>query len=221
MDPNNRLQLNFGGSDRNKHFNDRAYPTTPSTFPQPVFQGQAGAQDQFGQQQQQSNGYGGGAGGYFATSNNNNNPPQQTGNYASQYAQPQNANYQQSFQSPTFQQQRGPMFGNDGANGLASQLSHQHLGNAPPPPRGMAGFRNQPAQSQRPKQAGQPSAYNSFMSPLNTGAGATQVDENALPDKNPDAYSGLNSKQNGILTGDYVANFFKQNVSRARDRNER
>ena len=149
--------------------------------------------------------------------------PNNQNNYAAQYGQNPNANFQQSFQSPTFQQQRGPVFANDGANGLASQLSHQHLSNAAPPPRGMTGYRNQPNQNQRPKQSGQPTAYNSYLSPLGqSGAGAApQSDENALPEKDPEAYSGLNSKQNGILTGEYVANFFKQNVGRARDRNER
>ena len=56
----NRLQLNFGfgGGDRNANYNQdssgRAFPTTPSTFPQPV-----GQQEVWGTQQN-NNGYGNG-----------------------------------------------------------------------------------------------------------------------------------------------------------------
>jgi hypothetical protein len=63
----NRLQLNFGfgGGDRNNQYQQevgRAFPTTPSTFPQPVYPNQAGQQEVWGAQQ--GNGYNGG-GGYF------------------------------------------------------------------------------------------------------------------------------------------------------------
>lgn len=219
--PNNRLQLNFGNNERNSHFNDRAYPTTPSTFPQPVFQSQAAGQDHLGQLQQAPNGFGGGTaagGGYFQNTNPNLYPTQQ---YA---AQNQNNAYQQSYQSPSFPQSgRGPMFANDGANGLASQLSHQHLGNAPPARAMAAGYRPQQAQGNQGRKPSIPSPYPSYLNPLNgsNNASASSLDEKAIPDKNPEAYSGLNSKQSGILTGEYVANFFKQNVGRARDRNER
>jgi protein-serine/threonine kinase len=59
----NRLQLNFGfgGGDRNQYNQDssgRAFPTTPSTFPQPVYPNQAGQQEVWGTQQQNyGNGY--------------------------------------------------------------------------------------------------------------------------------------------------------------------
>jgi len=53
----NRLQLNFafGGGDRNNQQYQqevgRAFPTTPSTFPQPVYPNQAGQQEVWGAQQ--------------------------------------------------------------------------------------------------------------------------------------------------------------------------
>ena len=220
MDPSNRLQLNFGNNDRNMQFSDRAYPTTPSTFPQPVFQGQ-GAQDGYGQQQA-SNGYGGGtnggggAGGYF---NNNSNPyspgfpPQQ------QVQQPQQG-YQQGFQAPQpSYQPRQPGY-NDGPNGLAQQLSHQHLGNAPRPP---AAYPPQAPPSQRPRATGPPehNQPRTPLLPLAPNAAVQQSSKADLPEKAAEPYIGLNSKQNAILTGEYVSNFFKQNVGRARDRNER
>ncbi|KAF2746552.1 serine/threonine-protein kinase cot-1 [Sporormia fimetaria CBS 119925] len=99
----NRLQLNFfGAGDRNQYNQDpsgRAFPTTPSTFPQPVYPNQAGQQEVWGTQQQQYNGNG-----YFMGAPYQ----QQQGQY-----QPQ----QQSNLAP-----------NHAVNGLVHQLSHQHLG---------------------------------------------------------------------------------------------
>ncbi|KAF2472254.1 serine/threonine-protein kinase cot-1 [Lindgomyces ingoldianus] len=105
----NRLQLNFGfgggGGDRNQNYNQdssgRAFPTTPSTFPQPVYPNQAGQQEVWGTQQT-NNGYG-----YFM------NPYQQA-----QY-QGQQGNLQPPGTAARF---------NDATNGLVHQLSHQHLG---------------------------------------------------------------------------------------------
>lgn len=101
----NRLQLNFGfGGDRNQYNQDssgRAFPTTPSTFPQPVYPNQAGQQEVWGTQQQ-NNGYSG----YFMG-----NPYQQ-------------AQYQGQQGNLAPSQQRF----NEAANGLVHQLSHQHLG---------------------------------------------------------------------------------------------
>ncbi|ORY13712.1 kinase-like domain-containing protein [Clohesyomyces aquaticus] len=104
----NRLQLNFGfggaGGERNQNYNQdssgRAFPTTPSTFPQPVYPNQAGQQEVWGAQQP-NNGYG-----YFM------NP----------YQQAQYQNQQSNLQPP------GAARFNEAANGLVHQLSHQHLG---------------------------------------------------------------------------------------------
>ncbi|KAJ4301919.1 Serine/threonine-protein kinase [Kalmusia sp. IMI 367209] len=100
----NRLNLafGFGGGDR-QQFQDsgRAYPTTPSTFPQPVYPNQAGQQEVWGAQQ--GNGYGNG---YFM------NP----------YQQAQYQGQQGNLQAPN-----AARF-NEAANGLAQQFQHQHLG---------------------------------------------------------------------------------------------
>ena len=71
----------------------------------------------------------------------------------------------------------------------------------------------------RPKPPG--SQQGPFLSAPTAAAGTQMSDETALPEKAPQLHDGLNSKQNAILCGEYVANFFKQNVGRARDRNER
>ncbi|KAI9851825.1 MAG: Serine/threonine-protein kinase [Thelocarpon superellum] len=220
MDPNNRLQLNFGNGDRNNQFSDRAYPTTPSTFPQPVFQNQGGGQDGFGQQPA-SNGYGGaggtggagggggntGTGGYFMNNL-----------YTPQFSQQQQG-YQPNFQAPQPSYQPRPGGYNDGPNGLAQQLSHQHLGN---PPRPSAGWRSPALGSQRPKAETSGSSHSSTVNQSSMANVSTpQLTKPELPEKMPEPYIGLNSKQAAILTGEYVANFFKQNVGRARDRNER
>ncbi|KAF2120815.1 serine/threonine-protein kinase cot-1 [Lophiotrema nucula] len=104
--PSNRLQLNFGlgPNDRNNYNQDssgRAFPTTPSTFPQPVYPNQAGQQEVWGTQQT-NNGYG-----YFM---------------GNAYQQAQYQGQQGNLQAPN--QARF----NEAANGLVHQLSHQHLG---------------------------------------------------------------------------------------------
>lgn len=117
----NRLQLNFGfgGGDRNQYNQDasgRAFPTTPSTFPQPVYPNQAGQQEVWGTQQQ-TMGYG-----YFG---------------GNQYQQGQGQYQQGNLQTPS--QARF----NEAANGLVHQLSHQHLGGRSGSPYGRQSSPNQ------------------------------------------------------------------------------
>nr|AAB88236.1 cAMP-dependent protein kinase [Neurospora crassa] len=58
MDNTNRPHLNLGTNDTRMAPNDRTYPTTPSTFPQPVFPGQqAGGSQQYNQAYAQSGNY--------------------------------------------------------------------------------------------------------------------------------------------------------------------
>lgn len=108
----NRLQLNFGfggGGDRNNQYaqeQGRAFPTTPSTFPQPVYPNQAGQQEVWGAQQQQPQVGGNGYGGYFQ----------------SPYQQAQYQGQQGNLQAP------GSARFDQSPNGLAQQLSQQHLG---------------------------------------------------------------------------------------------
>lgn len=208
----NRLQLNFAQNDpnRNQQFGGdygRQFPTTPSTFPQPVFANQQGQQEVWGTQQT-GNGYGNA--GYFMT-----NP------YQPQYAQ----------QSNNIATPGGSAFGgasarqpyNDGTNGLVHQFSHQNLGGTP---RSGSPYGRQPSPAhQRPRTAGSstPQQYSSSLAPpipsSSSIAATTLVDETPR-DKNPDLYSENVAKKAKISTT-LVTAFFRDAVQRARDRNGR
>ncbi|KAF2255599.1 serine/threonine-protein kinase cot-1 [Trematosphaeria pertusa] len=133
----NRLNLAFGfgggggggggGGDRSNYQDSgRAFPTTPSTFPQPVYPNQAGQQEVWGAQQ--GNGYGAG---YFV----------------SPYQQAQYQGQQGNLQAPS-----AARF-NEAANGLAQQFSHQHLGGGG---RSSSPYGRQPSPNQqRPRTAGE------------------------------------------------------------------
>ncbi|PKY05249.1 putative serine/threonine protein kinase [Aspergillus campestris IBT 28561] len=137
MDPNNnRLHLNFGGGFNNAaaaNNNNRAYPTTPSAFPQPMYQNQ-GPQEyvdpQYGQ-------------GYFM---NNPYPPQQPAGY------PQPHYGQQNVPSPQpAYQSRMAYPPSDGTNGLIQQFSNQDLNAS------RTGFFGRSASpAQRPRTGGAP-----------------------------------------------------------------
>ncbi|KAK2603846.1 Serine/threonine-protein kinase [Conoideocrella luteorostrata] len=221
MDPNgNRLHLNFGSNDRLPP-NDRTYPTTPSTFPQPVFpppnahQAQAQPQPQGGlhpqqQQQQQQQAYGAGCTpqGYFA-------PPGAAypAGYPNQavnndYAHAQNGYYQARSNTPGT---------NDPNTGLAHQFSHQNLGGAArAAPRG-------PSPSQRPRTAGsQPGGYANYSNapPLPSQTAPAMAEFQVAPERNPDRY-GSNANSNQKKCSQLAADFFKDSVKRARERNQR
>ena len=204
---NNRLFLNFAGNNDRFQQNDRAYPTTPSTFPQPVFsQGQAQAQQ-------------------------NSTPPYPTApfapagyflsnTYPTQYPQqPPAAQFQPSQQlaSPNVYAPRG----NDPTTGLAQQFSHQNLRDAgrasPQPARG--------AIAQRPRTAGatsQQPSYSSYMSaPMPSLSPQQHLPEfQSVPERNPDKYGAL-TQANQKRCAQLAADFFKDSVKRARDRNVR
>ncbi|KAF2733179.1 serine/threonine-protein kinase cot-1 [Polyplosphaeria fusca] len=139
--PSNRLQLNFGfggGNDRNNYNQDssgRAFPTTPSTFPQPVYPNQSGQQEVWGAQQT-NNGYNG----YFMG-----NP----------YQQAQYQGQQGNLQAPN-----AARF-NEAANGLVHQLSHQHLGGRSGSPYG----RQPSPSQQRPRTAGASGQFGGYAVP--------------------------------------------------------
>ncbi|KAF2131558.1 kinase-like protein [Dothidotthia symphoricarpi CBS 119687] len=189
----NRLNLNFGlgGGDRGNQFqNDgRAFPTTPSTFPQPVYPNQAGQQEVWGAQQQQGNGYGG----YF----------------------------QNPYQQAQYQGQQGNLQGQGqaryDANGLAQQLSHQHLGgNARS---GSSYGRQASPGQQRPRTAdNRGHGYGNYGSG-SAPRGSSLNDEEPLP-KNPEKYSENVAKQ-ATMSKSLINTFFKDSVQRARDRNQR
>ena len=109
---NNRLHLNFGFNDRSYNFaNNRAYPTTPSAFPQPLYQS-PGPQDYIDAQN------GAYSQGYFMNGNLYAAAPQQA-QYSPQYGQ--------TLQSPQPAYHMGYNVNNDGTNGLIQQFSNQDL----------------------------------------------------------------------------------------------
>ena len=196
----NRLQLNFGfgGRDQNQYAQDpsgRAFPTTPSTFPQPVYPNQNGQQEVWGAQQQ-GNGYAG----YFM---GNQYPQQGQGQYQGQ---------QGNLQAPN--QARF----NEAANGLVHQLSHQHLGGS-----GRSGspYGRQPSPSQqRPRTAGDRGhqQYGNYLA--SQGPRQPSLYDEEPPAKQPDKYPS-NLYQQSKVSVNLVNAFFKDSVGRARDRNQR
>lgn len=204
----NRMYLNFGNSnDRQNPASDRAnYPTTPSTFPQPVFpphSGQAGGLQPSQQAYQTSYA----PQGYFMQ---NHYPP----NYP---AQPQGNDYLNPYQP------RSNTPGtNDPNTGLAHQFSHQNLGGAA---RAQAYNSRNPSPAQRPRTAGapgQPSSYASYPNapvPSSTSAAPEDFFTRA-PERNPDKY-GSNANNNQVKCSKLAADFFKDSVRRARERNQR
>jgi len=202
----NRLQLNFGITDNRQ----QAYPTTPSTFPQP-FPNSNGQQEVWGTQQTNT-GYGNA--GYFM------NNPYQAAGYAQQANNVPTAGGASSFRSPAAY--------NDGTNGLIHQFSHQNLGGGGGggggTPRSGSPYGRQPSPAnQRPRTAGassNQSQYGNFLSPQVPVPSAQSLNDEEPPAKNPDRYGENVSKKAKVCTG-LVSTFFKDNVQRARDRNGR
>lgn len=199
----NRLQLNFGFNNAPNFAAEqgRAFPTTPSTFPQP-FPNSAGQQEVWGTQQSTS---GINSQGYFY-----NNP---------------NAAYQQfgsSGVSPGAGY-RSPGGFNDATNGLVHQFQHQHLGGGNTP-RSASPYGRQPspANPSRPRTAGDPRGYQSsyLNAPMPAMPQQASIFDDEPATKNPDKYSSAITervKVQKLLTQE----FFKENVERARARNER
>ena len=211
--------------------NDRAYPTTPSTFPQPVFppsanQQPGGMQQPQQQQQQQQQAYGNAAGyapqGYFQQAPYQ--QPQQQHPQQQQYAyqQPAAHGYSDIHAPPAPYQPRSNTPGNDPNSGLAHQFSHQNLGGAarqaPYAPRA-------PTQAQRPRTAGatgqQPSYSGGYANvPLPSQGSSPGSEFQPIPERNPDKY-GSNANSNQKKCSQLAADFFKDSVKRARERNQR
>ena len=243
--PPKRLQINFGFGDRNGNPNPnnvhqgqfgsadtvRAFPTTPSTFPQPVFPNPTGQQELWGAQNSMT-GYGGA--GYFM--NNPYQPQYSTGQLHQQQQKQQQKPHQspihsqqqqqqQQQQKPNFSQGPSPYRGqqgfNEAANGLVHQLSHQNLGD---PPRSSSPYARQasPNQQQRPRTGGAPGQqqFGQYLKfPLPQQANSSFTDDEP-PAKSPEKYSDSIVKKAKVSTG-LVSTFFKDSVQRARDRNGR
>jgi protein-serine/threonine kinase len=214
--PNNqRLYLNFGNNNERLAPVDRAYPTTPSTFPQPVYpQSSSGQSSGSGlqtpqQQQPYPAGFAQSSNGYFAQNQ-----------YASSYSNPPMNDY--SSQASAFQQRSNTPGTNDPNTGLAQQFS-QLGGAARPSPYGSRG----PSPAQRPRTAGATgqqasTGYGNYMvPPLPSQAPAAPVTEfQPAPERNPDRY-GPNANHNQKKCSQLASDFFKDSVKRARERNQR
>jgi protein-serine/threonine kinase len=220
--PPNRLQLNFGfGTSNQTADTGRQFPTTPSTFPQPVFPNQNGQQEVWGNQQGNTN-YGNAN---FFMSN-----PYQAAQASQNYAPQQPANTLSSFR--TQQQPASAATYNDATNGLVHQFSHQNLGGNTPRSGSPYGRQPSPAnqqqqqQQQRPRTAGatgqQQSQYGNFLSPQLPVAplASPSLYDETPPAKDSDRYADNVIKKTKVSTG-LVSTFFKDNVQRARDRNQR
>ena len=200
----------------NQHFyeanNSRVFPTTPSTFPQPIYPNQQQQPQQTQQQQEHlgsqypPNQQGGG---YFM---NNPYPPQQQQpnqyHNQGQYQYPNN-----HVQSPPAAYQGNRQF-NDATNGMIQQFSNQALGSA------RGGFNRTPSPSNpRPRTAGDGgrAPFASHLAPPMPSR-SPKAEEEEKP--NPGKYSE-NVLKRGSAAKHTVANFFQVNIERARDRNTR
>jgi protein-serine/threonine kinase len=224
-----RLFLNFGNNNDRLAASDRSYPTTPSTFPQPVFPTSSNQQQpvpsnigmQSSQQSQpyQASGYG--SAGYFGQNQfpssqfSSQQPHSSHGESNYSGLQAGNAQYQPRANTPG-------ATSNDPNTGLAHQFSHQNLGGAArASPYGSRG----PSPSQRPRTAGTPGHQTGYGSYLNAPMPAPPTHSPAFefqsaPDRNPDRY-GPNANNNQKKCSQLAADFFKDSVKRARERNQR
>ena len=257
---NNRLHLNFNNTNNADRLSaaDRAYPTTPSTFPQPVFPPPNSQQQQQGGANGQANNIGMASSSQqsqYAAGYASPHQQQQQGGYFSQgqYGGQQYASsgQQQGHQGNDYGSGNGPLSagglsasasGNslyaprsntpgasDPNTGLAHQFSHQNLGG------GRAGgggsinnYSNRaPASAaQRPRTAGatgyQPAGgYNSYLNaPLPNQPVPSAFEFQIAPERNPDRF-GPNANNNQKKCSQLAADFFKDSVKRARERNQR
>jgi protein-serine/threonine kinase len=209
MDPNNnnRPHLNFGYNERpfnNAAANNRAYPTTPSAFPQPIYQNQS-PQDYV---DAQNGAYGQG---YFVQNQ-----------YAQQAAYAQQHYGQPNLQSPQPAYQSRMGYGanpNDGTNGLIQQFSNQDL-NA-----NRTGFFGRAASpAQRPRTAGNTAAAGQQQQPGHLAPPVPRSPrapaENEELQRYPERFSE-NVHKRGKAAKELVNVFFNENIERARDRNMR
>ncbi|KAJ4415908.1 Serine/threonine-protein kinase [Neurospora sp. IMI 360204] len=183
MDNNNRPHLNLGTNDTRMAPNDRTYPTTPSTFPQPVFPGQQAGGAQAGQQYMQP-------GNYY-----------QQNQYASHYTPDADYGFVSNIDGTS----------NDPNTGLAHQFAHQNIGGqGRASPYGSRG--PSPAQRPRTSgNSGQQQAYGNYLSaPSPSGA---QLEFAPAPERNPDKYgpnANNNQKKCSQLASDFFKDSVKR-----------
>ncbi|KAK2732491.1 Serine/threonine-protein kinase [Myotisia sp. PD_48] len=194
---NGRFNLNLGFSDQPYNpQNNRAYPTTPSTFPQPLYSGQ-GNQDYTDQQNAYNQGY-------FA------NNPYMAPQANQQYAQGNLASPQAVYQN----RPGGGYQGNDETNGLIQQFSNQDLSASPRPTRVAP-------PGPRPRTAGTTAGHHqvpAHLAPPVPASNASHDEEELV--RYPERYSE-NVHKRGKAAKELVNVFFRENIERARDRNMR
>lgn len=203
QEPQARLHLNFGYGDRNVGADSgRAFPTTPSTFPQPVNSNQYGQREVWGAQPAAAT-YGNA--GYFMS-----NP-----------YQPPQPQFQQTQTLQVPNGSRASAAYNDPTNGLVHDFQHQTLGGtATPQSDNPYGRQPSPAAQPRSGATTTPQQYGGFLTPqLPSHAGGGMLNDE-LPVKTPEKYSDNVYHRTRIST-ELVSAFFKENVQRARDRNQR
>lgn len=202
----NRLHLNFGFTNSPNYAAEqgRAFPTTPSTFPQP-FPNAAGQQEVWGAQQPSS---GINSQGYFY-----NNP-------STAFQQQQQQQYAGASPGAGY---RSPGGFDQVTNGLAHQFQHQNLGGNTPRSASPYNRQPSPANAPRPRTAGATtsSQYSGYLSaPVPQLPPQASIYDDEPPVKNPEKYSTSITervKVQKLLTQE----FFRENVERARARNER
>jgi len=223
MNPNNqqqsnRLQLNFGfqgaqnfgGAEQG-----RAYPTTPSTFPQP-FPNPQGQQEVWGTAQPGMNS-GFTNQGYFANNPYTSAVQQQQANLHAQQGyrpQPQQAQQQQLQQPPPPQQQQQQQYHDAATNGLVHQFSNQNLGGTP---RAQSPYARQVSPNPNPNR---PRTANSTHQQQQQHYSGPSLSDEEPPPKNPERFSTTIGNRAKLQT-ELVSTFFRDSVERARDRNAR
>jgi protein-serine/threonine kinase len=224
MDQNdNRLRLNFQ-FDQQHNFdtsNARVYPTTPSTFPQPIY----GTQTQdYGAGMLSPNPNAGQ--GYFNNAAYAPHQQQQYGQQAPPQPQPQPQQHQYQYQQqhqnlqspqPAYQMNSRQYAPNqpDGTNQMIQQFSNQDLSANN---RAAMARTPSPANAQRPRTAeARPNPYQAHLAPPMPRS-TPKPEEEEQP--NPRKYSD-NVIRRGTAAKQLVNSFFQENIERARDRNTR
>ena len=248
---NNRLHINFqggqghnvSGAENNQTYpatNAHVYPTTPSTFPQPVFspvqQQHHAPQDYLSAnfQQQQRNYNASAPGGYFggAAPQQQHQQQQQQQYTQQQYGQQAHYTTGQSFApqpvgAPNYAQRQ--FHQTDPTSSLARQFSNQNLGTAQQ--RGQSPFGRQPSPLGPPPTGRTPplqpgGAYGGAGGMLQPGPSGGDVQmqqqpqDEVPPEVNASKYSS-NVVKRVIGLHVQVEAFFKDNITRARERNQR
>ncbi|KAL1964700.1 hypothetical protein VTN77DRAFT_6726 [Rasamsonia byssochlamydoides] len=211
MDPNNnRLHMNFGYNDRNYNpANNRAYPTTPSAFPQPMYQDQGYVDAHSAQNAAYGQGY------YM----NNAYAPQQPQQAHYPLQQQQYAPHNLQSPQPTYQGRMGYNNANDGTNGLIQQFSNQDLGASPRS--GLSPHAASPGQ--RPRTAGSTTPQQQqpgHLAPSAANRSPKSQSEEEEPPRFPERYSD-NCHKRGKAAKELINVFFQENIERARERNMR